>query len=147
MAPSGFVSCHLALSRSTRSIIHRLAISELQLVIPTNKDEFEQAGHWIRIAFRPKGDETVKFLTDTIKEDFQRYGIFEIMLMAHSGNSNNLSCVYKAMILNESTPEIYIQSLSDGMYELGLDAHGNLFDALLFSEELFQRAGPPRDSR
>ena len=136
LGQNGFVKLDFVLSKQSFWEIHRLAIQDMQLVIPSNKKEFENAGHCIRIAFKPANQKSAANINSLIKEDFQKYGVFQITLWAHSGRSNNVSCIYNAMILNESRPEIYLQSLSENAYEIGLDAHGNLFDAFLLSDEL-----------
>jgi hypothetical protein len=137
-----FLHIDLVLNRQSFWTIHRIAAKDLQLVIPANKVEFEKAGHAIRLTFTPANPEAEQFLARIIPEELRRDGVYRISLWANSGGSNNVSAVYNAMILNEPHPEIYLQALGEKTYEIGLDAHGNLFDALLLSDELRFRREP-----
>jgi hypothetical protein len=138
----GFAYLDLVPTRQALWTPRRLIIKDPQLTAPANKAEFDKSGGLIRLAFSPDGAEASQYLATVIERDFEWYGLFRAALSAHAGASNRLLCIYEAMVLNEDRPELRLQSLSNGRYELRLDAHGNLLDSLLISEDLSDEIPP-----
>lgn len=113
-------------------------IKDLRLVIPNNKTEFEKSGHAIRVVFKVDHDNQVglDYLDALAPTPFDKKHVHQVTLRSYSGASNRLTAIYSAMILNKHRPEIYIQSLTNNEFEIGLDAAGNLFDSLLISTDM-----------
>ncbi len=117
-------------------LIHQIWANDLQLILPAKKQEFEETGHSIRLTFRVSDEDMVAKLKELAPIDLERHPIYRATLWAYSGHSNRITCVYTGQRLNEGSREVYLMSMSEGVFEIGFDASGNLFDALLMSPQL-----------
>ena len=133
-AGHAFLAIDLAFER--QGPISRVYTDGLQVSFPSSQQEFERIGYRIPLAFSPTVEQSKALLRELVAEDSRKHPLHRVAFWAYSGYSNVISCIYNAQTLNEGTTEVYIESLGDGKYAIGLEANGNLFDSLLISDEL-----------
>jgi mRNA interferase MazF len=127
--------------------IDRISGVSPNLVLPKSKEEFQQAGHSIRLAFQAAGGQSSEILGRLAPVELDKVPLFRVVIWAYSGPSNSVSCAYSCERLNDGQLEVYIASLSNDVYELGFDASGNVFDALLIGDQLRLNKAPNTGER
>jgi hypothetical protein len=123
--------------KKARHVAYRFFGKDIQLVFPRNKKEFEESAHSMRLSFTVATPESNTLLEQWFPNAMSRYAVHEISIWANTGGSGNVSCIYKALELNENSGEVHIVPLGEGRYEIGLNAAGNIFDTLLISDEFW----------
>jgi hypothetical protein len=138
---SAFLAIDLTFARLDPS--HRVYTNDIEILFPLNKREFEEFGNSVKLGFSPSLDDSRAKLGELLPIEGQKFPLHRVVFWAYSGYSNTITSTYNAQTLDEGGREIYVQSLGDGKYQIGLNAFGNLFDALLISDDI-EIGGKPR---
>jgi mRNA-degrading endonuclease toxin of MazEF toxin-antitoxin module len=133
---SGQAFLSVDIQRTRLEPIEQLWAKEFQLIVPASKQEFQDTGHSIRVTFRINDESRLAKARQFAPNDLEKYPIHRATLWAYSGSDNRIMSAYTGECLNEGSQEVYLMSISDGLFEIGFNADGNLFDSLLLSDRL-----------
>ena len=118
-----------------------------KLLAPTNKEEFIEAGHSVRLSLELHDERDVGKVSSLAPTDLVKYPMHRVVLWTHSGPSNQILSAYIAEALNEGSTEVYILSMGEGGVEFGFSASGNVFDSLLLNDRLRNADAPDAPRR
>jgi mRNA interferase MazF len=126
-----FLTVDLVMERSQWNTVHRFSAKDIDLIPPSNKEEFKKSGNSIRICFSPTDDTSASILNGLVPSELAKIPIHRVTFWANSGAQNTLNSVFDCTTLNEGAEQLYVQDLTNGRYEVGFDASGNVNDSLL----------------
>jgi hypothetical protein len=124
----------LVMSRSQWNTVNRVLAVNVEMISPQNKEEFDKAGDRVRFCFSPKDEPNAALLSRLAPQELSKIPIHRATFWAYSGPQNTLNGVFDCWNANEGLTMLYLQNLSDGRYEFGFEAFGNVVDSLLLGE-------------
>ena len=128
------LSLDIVLSHAQWNRVDRILAKDVELILPSSKEEFEQSGQHVRFCFSPSNETYANIIYSLAPQKLTKIPIHHVTLWAHSGPQNTLNSIFDCWNANEDSAMLYLQNLSDGRFEIGFDASGNVVNSLLLGE-------------